>query len=158
MLKQDLLDIFEYRDGNLYWKKPTGNRVKKGSKVGSIGSNGYLAVKINGKSYLVHRLIYLYHNGYLPTIVDHKDNNQLNNDIDNLRGATHAENRQNAKLRKDNKSGTKGISWDKTHKHWKVQINKDSKAICIGNFEDLELAELVAVMAREKYHGKFARY
>lgn len=156
--KQKLMDIFEYKDGNLYWKKPTGNRITKGSKVGSIGSNGYLTVKLHGKSYLVHRLIYLYHHGYLPTIIDHKDNNPLNNDIANLREADHATNRQNAKLRKDNKAGVKGVSFDATNKVWQVQVNCNNKAYRVGNFKDLELAELVAVMAREKYHGQFARH
>jgi hypothetical protein len=28
----------------------------------------------------------------------------------------------------------------------------------LGQFQDLELAELVAIMAREKYHGAFANH
>lgn len=155
--KQQLTELFEYKDGILYWKKPTGNRIKRGDKVGSVNSAGYLIAKVLGKSYLVHRLIYQYHHNELPLIVDHKDNNPLNNAIDNLRGANHAENRQNAKIRKDNKSGTKGVSFDKTHGVWQVQVNSNKKAIKIGYYKDLELAELVAVMAREKYHKKFAR-
>ena len=155
--KQKLTELFYYKEGVLYWASPTGKRIKKGDEVGSVNSAGYLVAKVLGKSYLVHRLIYQYHHGELPLIVDHKDNNPLNNAIENLRAATHAENRQNAKLRKDNKSGTKGVSFDAINKVWKVQVNCNNKAYRIGNFKDLELAELVSKMAREKLHGEFKR-
>ena len=32
------------------------------------------------------------------------------------------------------------------------------KAKNFGSFKDLELADLVATMVREKYHGEFARH
>ena len=56
--------------------------------------NGYLRVEIQGKHYLVHRLVAMAFlgiksNGYE---VNHKDQNPENNDIDNLEWVTHKEN------------------------------------------------------------------
>jgi hypothetical protein len=39
-----------------------------------------------------------------------------------------------------------------------VDIMVDSKKKYIGVFDDLELAELVAMEARNKYHGAFANH
>ena len=33
-----------------------------------------------------------------------------------------------------------------------------SKSIVLGSYKDLELAELVMIMAREKYHGVYAKH
>ena len=57
---------------------------------------------VNYKSYnlLVHRLFFYWHNGYLPKLVDHKDTNKLNNNIENLRELDNFGNCRNAKKRK----------------------------------------------------------
>jgi hypothetical protein len=38
----------------------------------------------------------------------------------------------------------------------KINVNKNTKSL--GTFKDLELAELVAMEARNKYHGNFANH
>ena len=83
--------------------------------------------------------------------------NRNDNSIENLRPAN-SKNQQNAKIRKDNKSGIKGVYWFAELKKWKVDIGVNGKRKYIGVFNDLELAELVAQEARDKYHGKFARH
>ena len=80
ILTQDYLkSIFEYKDGNLYWKIKTLNKIPIGSEAGHV--DVYKRIGINGKIYLCHRLIYLFHYGYLPKFVDHIDGNKLNNNI-----------------------------------------------------------------------------
>ena len=87
-LTQDLVRaLFNYRDGNLYWKISKSYRIKIGNLAGRINKQGYRSVGINNKEYRYHRLIYLYHYGYLPKFIDHIDGNKLNNNIDNLRSA-----------------------------------------------------------------------
>lgn len=44
----------------------------------------------------VHRLFFYWKYGYLPRLVDHKDRNRFNNNIDNLRELTSSENCRNA--------------------------------------------------------------
>ena len=151
-----LQTIFEYKDGELFWKFALSYRIKLGDKAGSLSSTGYKVTFINKKSYKNHRLIFLYHYGYLPKILDHIDGNPLNNKIENLREATHIQNCQNRSKQKNNSSGYKNIAWIKKEKKWKVKINSNNKSYYLGMFSDLELAILVATMAREKYHKEFA--
>ena len=156
--KEYLNEIFEYKDGILYWKKKMARNVHIGRLVGSINQKGYFTVRVFGKKRLNHRLIYLMHHGNLPKEVDHIDGNTLNNDINNLRESTHSENICNSKLRVDSKTGVKNVSWNKRSQKYSVKLNVSGKRYEFGFYEDLELAELVAVMAREKYHGNFANH
>lgn len=159
MITQELvLHLFDYRDGQLYWRVRPSTSVQIGAIAGSVNSTGYKQTRIDKKIYLNHRIIFLWHYGWLPKNVDHKDKNPLNNKIDNLRSATEAENSWNAKLRVDNTSGIKGVYKTKSDKKWRVQVQVNNKRKNIGGFDDLELAELVAIMAREKYHGAYANH
>lgn len=151
-------NLFDYVDGKLFWKVCPAHKVKIGDAVGSLRPNGYWHTQINGKRYYNHRIIFLWHHGYLPTKLDHIDGNSLNNKVENLRPATDIENACNAKVRIDNTSGVKGVSWQKNYRKWVVQLRVNKKIKRIGYFDDLELADLVAVMARDKYYGKFARH
>lgn len=59
-----------------------------------INREGYLRIKLNGKQYSIHRLVAL---AYIPNpenkpCVCHKDNNKLNNSVDNLYWGTQKEN------------------------------------------------------------------
>jgi hypothetical protein len=91
-------------------------------------------------------------------MVDHIDGNPSNNRIENLRGATNAQNLQNAKIHQNNTSGIKNVHFDKQKNRWNVQLRIDKKIKHFGLYKDLELAELVATEARNKYHGDFARH
>ena len=154
-----LKDLFEYKDGNLYWKQKTSKKshIKVGDEAGTV-SNRYKRVSINKKLYLNHRIIFMMHHGYMPEFIDHIDNNSLNNRIENLREATFCENQHNAKLRKDNKSGVKGISWHSRFKKWSAKITVNKKVIYLGNFDDINEAKNVVELARKFTHGDFARY
>ena len=156
--QQKLLNLFEYRDGEIFYKV-TRSRNKAGSKAGTYRKhdNAYQVI-IDKKHYLLHRVIFMMHYGYLPDYVDHIDGNRSNNKIENLRPATLNQNAQNAKLRKDSISGIKNVSWNKVDKSWKVRIQVNNKRITIGQFKDLELAALVAEEARDKYHKQFANH
>lgn len=84
----------------------------------------------NGRRYLMLMSRYVmgchYGDGI---IVDHKNRNGLDNRIVNLRLATRSINNLNCKLRVDNKSGFRGVGWDKQHKKWvaQIRINKTTK-------------------------------
>ena len=108
-LQQYLKITYSYLDGNFYYLVPAANRVKIGQKAGNLNSSGRLQISIKGKLYLVHRLIFLYHHGYMPKFIDHIDRNPLNNNIENLREVTRSENNQNVNKRKNNTSGYKNV-------------------------------------------------
>lgn len=158
MVTKELLhELFEYKDGELYWKIARSG-IKINQKAGSLKPNAYVLIKINRKIYGAHRLIFLMHYGYLPINVDHIDCNPSNNKIENLREATRNQNNYNVKKRKDNTSGIKNVVWKKSNKKWVVQIMVNNKNKHIGCFDNLEFAELVAIEARNKYHGNFANH
>jgi len=146
-----LLDTFEYRDGKLYRKKGQFKGL-----AGTVHHTGYEQVKVGKKNYRSHRVIFAMHYGYFPAQIDHIDGNPLNNKIENLREANPMQNQYNVGLLASNKSGIKNVFFDKNK--WKVYMRINKKMTHIGSFEDLELAELVAMEARNKYHGEFVNH
>lgn len=152
MITQEYLkQLFDYQNGNLV-RKSTGKTA-----LCNIGKHRYKRITINGKTYSLHRIIYLWNHGYLPKIIDHIDGNKENNCIENLREATQQQNCVNRKHHSNSKSPYKNVYWNKTAKKWAVVMSIKHKRNYFGVFEDLELADLVAQEARNKYHGQFAR-
>ena len=157
LTQQYLQSLFEYKDGELFWKVPKAKRIKIGQEAGSSKEKGYFVVGINGFNYGIHRIIFTMNHGYMPEFIDHIDGNPSNNKIENLREATHSQNQCNKSKQSNNTSGIKGVSWVTKRNKWvvRVQLNKNSHQL--GYFKDLELAELVAIEGQNKYHGKYAR-
>lgn len=92
-------DLFEYKNGELYWKVSRG-RQKAGSLAGATITDGYKQVSINKKRYLVHRIIFQMFYGYMPEFpleIDHINRIRHDNRIENLRVLTHKENMQHRK-------------------------------------------------------------
>lgn len=151
--------LFDYKEGYLYWKVSTTNSIKVGDVAGkSVNDSGYNIVGIAGKTYRLHRIIFLYHNGYLPKIVDHIDGNRSNNKIENLRSANDFQNSRNARLSKRNTSGIKGVCWARHVNKWLVQVRQGGSKKYLGLYDDLELAELVAIEARNLFHKEYANH
>lgn len=142
---------FQYKDGFLYWKKT-------GIIAGTKHHDGYIQIGFQKKLYGAHRLIFLLSHGWMPKVIDHIDGCRSNNKIQNLRQASWSENLQNMKLRSTNKSSCKNVSWSKTKKKWCVQLSIKGTQTNLGRYDDIELADLVATEARNKYHGAFARH
>jgi hypothetical protein len=157
MLTQDeLIELFEYRDGNLYWRKqPRPNYPIDITEFAGCFHNGYLQVGVKGKRYKAHRLIFLIHHGFLPEHIDHIDRNSLNNKIENLRIATKAENGWNRGKNKNNSSGYKGVHWNKFAGKWQAQIMINNKKKHLGYFVCLEEAYKTYCTIANKYHGEF---
>jgi len=150
--------LFDYKDGVFVHKTAKARgKIKVGELVGSMTSSGYKRVTIDYKEYPLHQIIYLWHFGYIPKIIDHKDGNPLNNDIDNLRSVDHYQNMQNRKIPKNNTSGCKNVSWNKKYKQWQIHVRNNKKTHCYYT-PDFELAEFIAEEARNLYHGEYARH
>lgn len=157
LTKEYLQSIFEYRDGELYWKKlKVNNQVKVGDKAGFVTNNNYRNVIVDGKKTPVHHIVFIMHYGIVPEKIDHKDNNRLNNRIENLRIATPANNSQNAIRRKDNTTGVKGVNYCKRDKMFIARIQANGIRHLVGYYKTLEEAEQAVIKARKQYHKEFA--
>lgn len=156
--RQELNYLFEYKNGRLYWKIKPASRVNIGDPAGFKSSAGYMIVKINSSGYLQHRLIYIMHYGVINDLIDHIDGNTLNNDIGNLRECTNAQNVCNGKLRNDNTSGSKGVSWHNRDHVWQAYINIPGRRLYLGSFNDFDVAAQILRIKRIELHGEFANH
>jgi hypothetical protein len=137
MITQDYVrELFHYKDGGLFWKTHRKG-VRAGSMAGTRCSNGYLHATIDRKLYLAHRLIFLYHHGYLPeNDIDHIDRNRSNNKIENLREVSKSCNSRNSMQQNSTSSGVKGITWNKHTQKWKAHIATDGTSKYLGYYSD----------------------
>lgn len=141
----DVKDSLEYFEGKLYWKLQGNNPVP----AGWVDDSGYNHIRLKGKLYLEHRLIYLLHHKYLPELVDHVDRNPRNNRIENLREACKKLNAINSGLPANNRSGIKGVSWHKAGQKWTAQIKNDGVKIHLGSYSKLQDAVEARLKAEE---------
>lgn len=91
-----------------------------------------------------------------PLFVDHRDFNGLNNQTHNLRIATKDQNRQNNRLRKNNKTGYKGVYRNPGYRRWRATIWKDRECIHLGMFDTPEEAAKAYNTAAMQLYGEFA--
>jgi len=112
------------------------------AKVGWIDGSGHLVTELFDKTFYVHRLIFLYHHGYMPDQIDHINRVKTDNRIENLRECTHSQNILNrGKMDHDvsYSSTYRGVSWEKgkteQSKHWRTYLCLNDKIIAIGAFE-----------------------
>ena len=156
MLTQEIVnDLLRYEDGNLFWKKDVANNVKKGFKAGCFDNFGYVLIKINKKLYKAHHIVWIFHYGYKPKLLDHIDGNRSNNKICNLREATNAQNQFNRKINANSKSGVRGVTWCKKSKKWKAQCGLNGKYYYFGVFDSVLDAKKVVQEFQQRHFGEF---
>jgi hypothetical protein len=158
LTQQRLRELLMYdpETGIFTWRVRRGGTANAGTVAGSTDTTGHLQIKIDGKLYLAHRLVWLYVHGYWPSLeIDHRDGEKQNNRLKNLRLATSADNSRNTPAKNTNTSGIKGVSWFKGR--WVAQINVSGKKFYLGRFVEKESAGLAYAEAAHRYHGEFAR-
>ncbi len=139
-----------YQISNLGRVKSLARKIKKDFIEVSLkerilinfnNSNGYLHVTLNkegiGKNLKVHLLVataFLNHtpDGTHKIVVDHKDNNKHNNNLENLQLLT---NRQNCSKEQRGISKYTGVGYAKREKKWRAYIHLDNKFKHLGYFK-----------------------
>ena len=166
LTKENVNNLFEYRDGDLYWKIDSASRrTKKGDIAGCIhnktGKNKCYKVKVvtyNNCQYPLSRIIFLMFYGYMPEKVTFKDGNSLNTRIDNLLEANNSEVQyRRDKIIKNRKfsSNYKGVTFNKAAGKYKTGISKNNIFLHLGYFNTQEEAYEAYLEAKGKLHGKF---
>lgn len=156
-------DCFDYEDGQLIWKLRPPEHFKELSyyrcfRTESVGKvAGYFNKRIDSNrkdfgywrtgitlggafsNFKLHRLIYFWHHGTFPDVVDHKDCDQNNNRIENLRAATHKSNSQNTRTNHNSVTGYKGVSVSKSvyriNKPYRASIMFNGYSFHLGDYE-----------------------
>lgn len=158
LTRERLREFLDYRDdGNLVWKIQKSNRVKAGDVARCPLRSGYVAIRFDRKTYLAHRLVFLWHHGWMPEMIDHRDGDPGNNRIENLRPCTSPQNQYNRRRDRDNASGVKGVWFEKNVGRWAAAITVEKKRFRLGWFDTREQAAAARAAAALEYHGEFAR-
>jgi hypothetical protein len=139
---EELKQLFDYRDGELFWKVAPSRSVKIGARAGSKGEI-YWKVNLKRCTYKLHRLIWLWHGNSLTEglEIDHIDRNPSNNRIENLREVDRSTNGLNKQVKGVAKSGYHTKPWCA----YSQQIR--GKRVHIGWFK----TEEEALLALESY-------
>lgn len=103
---------------------------------------------------ILHREVLQYDG---PLEVDHIDGNTLDNRKSNLRLVTTSQNQMNRGISYANKSGFKGVSWNKASKKWMAQIKANNVHYYLGLFDTKEEAAAAYSAKAQEVHGEFTR-
>ena len=149
MIYKDFFKLLKHKlnynpDTGLFtWRNPQQKRFV--GKVAGCNSLGYTRIKLDGKSYMAHRLAWLYMTGEWPELeVDHINRDKSDNRWCNLRQVHRAENMRNAGNYATCKSGVSGVCFHKAVSKWYAQISDDGKRKYLGVYD----SKLDAVEAR----------
>lgn len=111
---------------------------------------GYLILRLSGKEYSLHRLIWLLIYGTYPTDqIDHINGNRADNRKCNLRAATQSQNTWNRVVR--------GASFNNRRGKWRATMTLNGKEKLLGHFLTKEEAQNAYRQAALEHHGEFVR-
>ena len=162
LTQERLNEVLDYDPdtGVFVWRKTRNSRCVKGCVAGSINRDGYIRISIDYTKHRAHRLAWLYVYGEWPLgIIDHINQNKIDNRIDKLRDVTDQQSQMNSPLQSNNTSGVVGVCWHKKDKKWQAQIKVSRKQINLGQYVDINDAIITRKVAEHAYgfhpnHGK----
>ena len=145
-----LVDDDDFKKLSKYsWRYHRGGRCEYARRVPLVNDSPDVA-----NYFSMHRQILKAKCG---TRIDHINGNGLDNRRSNLRYCNHSENICNRRLNINNKSGFKGVFFDKRIKKWTVSISKNRVLYRVGAYNTAHDAMIAYDAAAAVLHGKFAR-
>lgn len=172
-----LNEAFTYNPdtGELVWKTRPRHMFKNnqawlsantrfaGKLASSKHNDGYLTVRFEYKSFLVHRIAWCMTHGDFPKDgfeIDHINGDRSDNRLVNLRLVDRTGNSQNHALHCNNTSGQVGVYWGKRGSKWRAVITVNKKPIHLGCFDCFDDAVNARKQAEIGYgfHPNHGRY
>ena len=156
-----LKELLKYSQetGEFTWVDTRNHNVKIGDVAGQH-SQDYVRIKIDRKTYLAHRLAWLYAYGEWPQgEIDHINHVRSDNRLSNLRDVSRKINSQNRVIPSDNKSGVMGVTWSKADKKWQSTIGARKTYKYLGIYVEWWDAVCARKSAEHerKYHSNHGR-
>jgi hypothetical protein len=151
-------ELFEYDcDTGILVRRIAAGGKPTGSVVGKTNSKGYLVAKVDGKSYYIHRVIWLWVFVDWPIyMIDHRDEVNNNNRLGNLRDVDNELNQQNqANCRTDSTSMLRGVCFRKDTGKWQASISVRGRARTIGCFDSPQKAHNAYLAEKRVLHAGF---
>jgi len=146
-LREWMIDhlMYESSSGEMIYTKKTAQKTNAGDLVGNFNPQGYLSVQLMGEKFLVHRLVWLWHNGDWPTgEIDHIDRDKSNNRIENLRDVSSQQNAMNRNLSRTTSSGEPHIYINEERKmKFVVQFTRHNELVFFANVRTLREAIMI---------------
>jgi hypothetical protein len=176
-IPQDLLDIVRYENGVLFYTVNRGPK-KAGDVAGGLyspskgrskrGRRTRWRLKFKGKEYYRARVVWSLFNGDTEKMLDHINNNTLDDRIENLRECTNGQNQANRKETKS-KTGVKGLRRQKFkrrdgsyHVVYVGVVDHNGRRHCTSRSPDTEEGKAKAVAAlrvlRASLHKEFTHH
>jgi hypothetical protein len=116
-----------------------------------------IQIGIGRQNFRACRIIWAIHHGTdpFPLEVDHIDRDPRNNSVENLRLATGQQNCRNQDKRTTNKSGVKGVHFNRQTGRFRASIMVNWRKFNLGEYLTLEEAAAARKAAEIKYFGEF---
>lgn len=125
---------------------------KAGTRAGAVNAQGYRNVRIDGRLYAEHRVVFAMMTGAWPQDeIDHINGQPGDNRPENLRLSTRKMNAQNRRRPlATNKLGVLGVKryFDKYH----ATLHVGKRAMFLGSYDTPEEAHAAYVAAKRKHH------
>jgi hypothetical protein len=151
---------YDPETGVFTWRARRSNfsRYGIGDVAGCVNPVGYRRIGWGKTYYPAHRLAWLYMTGEWPSgAIDHINCVKDDNRLANLRVATTAQNRANARKSSNNTSGFKGVVWHRKMCRWMAGIKVNGRSLHLGYFDCPAEAHTAYVKAAKEHFGEFAR-
>lgn len=133
-------------------------RLADGYVMGKPDRKGYLLAYLKKWKFRAHRLAWFYMTGAWPSKeIDHINGITSDNRWENLRECDHSQNNHNQGIRRNNRSGVKGVHLNRSGR-WQVQVCLNYKIHHGGVYAKLQDAEEAAKALRSRLHGDFANH
>lgn len=147
--------------GSLIWRRRSDvssrwNTKHAGKTAGFIMAGQYRMLTLHNKMLTAHRVIFLLQAGRWPAHqLDHINGDKQDNRWSNLREATPQENMWNRTPRPQNKTGFRGVCWNRKARKWEAKIRLNGKSVYLGLFDTPEAAGNAYLTAAQDAHGAF---
>jgi hypothetical protein len=129
------------------------NALYAGRDAGTKDGKGYVQVRLNGRFYAGHRLVWMHLHGVEPSAeIDHRNGVRDDNRPSNLRAATRGENMRNSTARG---AWPKGV-YRYRDGSFRAQIKVGGKNRGLGVFRTPEAAHEAYRREATKFFGEFA--